>query len=252
MILTAIIFGAIAVLLLITGITMLFGRGGLLLSGWNTMDPQKKATYNQIAFLRFHGLLFIIMALTFAAGAVGMYFDLVLMSLVPLLAVIITIPASIYAFNSGRFRIGGIKPVNPPMTKTKKIALAVKIALVAISMIILGVFMLYSIIPPNVNILDNGIQITGSYGITIDFSDIDSISLIEQSIAEIGPGVRTNGFAAGNVLRGHFMLGRLFIMNSQMGPTIRIDRESGVPIFISFSDSSTTRQVYQEIRLAFP
>jgi len=46
---------------------------------------------------------------------------------------------------------------------------------------------------PDVSILDDCIQIKAMYGLSIYFSEIAEISLIEKSVSDIGFGTRTNG-----------------------------------------------------------
>ena len=252
MLVISVIFAVAAIAMLVFGLLLLQGKGGSMLSGWNTMNPQKKATFNQPAYLRFQGVLLLVLALSFAASSVGMYFNMSILSLAPLAGAVVVVLGSVYSHYSRRFRLGGVKIPEPPISKGKKIFIAVQAVFVTLILTGVVIMFIFGLSAPNVNISDDSIRITGLYGVTVELSDIEGITLLEQNIAEIRPGMRTNGFAAGNVLRGNFVLGRLFIMDSQTGPVIRIDRSSGAPIFIGFANSDTTRQVYQELKLALP
>jgi len=110
-----------------------------------------------------------------------------------------------------------------------------------------GILILWTSRPANVNIADNAVQITGAYGAIIYFSDIQSIVLLEESMREIGPGRRRNGTNVGDTLRGRFDAGLLFVRNAEEGPTIRIDRHGDSPVFISLDESGDTRGLYMDL-----
>ena len=92
-------------------------------------------------------------------------------------------------------------------------------------------------------------SISAMYGLSVDFSDISDITLLEQSMREIGEGVRTNGFNGG-AWRGHFTAGLLFVVPDS-SPTIRIERYTASTIFISFRDSVQTPMLYDRLTLYF-
>jgi hypothetical protein len=90
------------------------------------------------------------------------------------------------------------------------------------------------------------------YGLTIDFSDITDISLIEKSMRAIGVGTRTNGYGGfGETLKGHFKsigLGEtLLFVRSKSSPTIRIKRNGAKDVYISFRNGEDTERVYREM-----
>jgi len=93
---------------------------------------------------------------------------------------------------------------------------------------------------------DTNIQIRGMYGLRLRISDISDISLLDQSMREIGPGMRTNGYGGANAWKGHFTAGLLFV-RPDSSPTIRIERNRGSDIFISFRDSARTEMLYYEL-----
>ena len=87
------------------------------------------------------------------------------------------------------------------------------------------------------------------YGLEVDLANIRDITLLELSMREIGPGRRTNGYATGSTLRGHFTSGLLFV-RPDSSPTIRIERERGPNIYISLRGSEATRILYSELSAA--
>lgn len=107
---------------------------------------------------------------------------------------------------------------------------------------------------PLVNITDTQIQIKGMYGLSINFSDVENITLIEKSMSQIGIGSRTNGFGGfGNTLKGHFNsadLGKhLLFVNSKSSPTIWIERRDKEDVYINYQDSKKTESLFMEISL---
>ena len=118
--------------------------------------------------------------------------------------------------------------------------------------VIVGFLILYSAKEPVVNVTDQGIQIKSIYGISVNFTDLSDITLIEKSMKNIGVGNRTNGFGGmGDTLKGNFTsekLGKtLLFVHANSSPTIRIEREGSRDIYISFRDSEATRALYEEM-----
>jgi hypothetical protein len=80
----------------------------------------------------------------------------------------------------------------------------------------------------------------------------NNISLIEQSMKDIGAGKRVNGYGGiGPVMKGHFSskdLGKsLLFVDSKASPTIKIERSSGEDIYLNFSDEEKTLALYREL-----
>jgi len=135
------------------------------------------------------------------------------------------------------------------MGEKKKMGI-VGVIIAIVIVVAVGILILWTSRPANVVIADNEIQITGAYGVTIDFSEIQGITLLEESMREIGQGRRRNGADVGGALRGRFEAGLLFVRNAGEGPTIRIDRHGENPIFISMDESGETRGLYDELLAA--
>lgn len=141
-----------------------------------------------------------------------------------------------------------------------KMPKAVIIAITSISAIIfitVGALFFYGEKDPNVSILDDRIQIKAMYGFNIDFSEIVDISLIEKSMSDIGIGTRTNGYGgSGEVLKGNFesdTLGKaVLFVQSKSSPTIKIERTDKKDVYISFRNSSSTKQLYRELIISIP
>jgi len=88
----------------------------------------------------------------------------------------------------------------------------------------------------------------GMYGLVISFSDIKSADTM-QSLPAIRS--RTNGYASGKILKGHFKLQDqskvLLFIKKGIPPYICI-RSSGLPVYLNFDDPSKTREVFSSIK----
>ena len=140
-----------------------------------------------------------------------------------------------------------------PMAKGHKVLLY----FTGVILVASGVMVLAGMQDPSVNINDDRIVIGGMYGISISFSEMTSISLIEKSMREIYGGdssMRTNGFGGiGQANKGHFHSARFgahrLYVQARTAPTIHIERSNG-DVFISFRDGKKTEKLYREINAA--
>ncbi|MCL2004144.1 MAG: hypothetical protein FWG72_09115 [Oscillospiraceae bacterium] len=103
---------------------------------------------------------------------------------------------------------------------------------------------------PSVTVEDRQIRISGMYGQTIGFDEVKSITLIEKTMNELGPGRRINGVGGiGQTLRGCFNSDGLgtaaLFVKSRTAPTIWIECEGRPDVYISYGDSQKTREVYE-------
>ncbi len=142
------------------------------------------------------------------------------------------------------------------MNKTKKSAVEVIGSIVAI--IILGVvfgLVISGLTEPAVSVTESGIKINGIYGLSVDFSEITRVTLIEDGINDIaGELTRTNGFGdMGESLKGHFesdKIGKtLLFVRTSSSPTLQIERNGSKDIYINFSNSGKTVKLYEDILL---
>lgn len=132
-----------------------------------------------------------------------------------------------------------------PMSKSMKILLAIVGTISVVTVIGVGAMFAIGEREPVVTVHSDSIQISAMYGTSVNISNIADISLINQSMREIGAGSRTNGYNGGS-WRGHFTAGLLFVRPNS-SPTIRIERTAGSNIFISFRDFERTIALYDEL-----
>jgi len=258
-----IVTGAIAVPFIVMGIFLLNGKGAFLIAGYNTMGDDKRATYDEKALCRAVGILLLSMA------GFGMLFPLAMYLEVQWLFWVAFIPFmvlpfgfAIYANTGNRFRINfdpnapTTKAERKPMTRVKKAFLAIAIILSVQILIGTGIMFYRGERDPVVSVHGDVIRINASYGRDVNFSQISEITLIEESMREIGIGTRTNGYGGfGQALKGYFSSSehgrQILYVYSGSSPTIMITPTAGTVIFISYRDPAETTAIYHELSAAF-
>ena len=181
------------------------------------------------------------------SSAVGI--ALLLIALLPGIIVLIFVYRRIYnKYKNPSF----IKEYRPLNSKTSKLMVKLSIAGVLVVFIAVGALFYYGEKEPEVIIHNDSVQIKAMYGLMVDFSDIENISLIQNNMASIGADIRTNGFRGfGQALKGHFYSDRtghtLLFVQAKSFPTIRIERIDKKDIYISFRDSEETERLFREL-----
>jgi hypothetical protein len=111
---------------------------------------------------------------------------------------------------------------------------------------------------PVVTVADGTIAIDVKYGVSFPVSEVTEVTLLPQSMEEIGVGDRTNGYGGFDTTRlGHFHSDTLgdYLLYAKIdaSPTIRIDRAgSAEDVYLSFADSAKTEAVFAELSAVVP
>jgi len=234
-----------AVLLLVLGLFLKKGKGLMLLAGYNTMSKEERDLIDKRELSKAAGNLMFRAALTLALLGLTIYFKLSWGTII-LMVILIADPMILSVRMSAKM----------PKT-TSRGGIIVALVFTAVTFIFVGGLLFYGEKEPVVNISDNQIRIAGMYGLSVDFSDISSISLIEKSVADLGAGRRTNGYGGfSESLKGHFDspdLGKvLLFVRSGASPTLWIERESQEDIYLSYKDGEKTKSLYQELKGIVP
>ena len=136
--------------------------------------------------------------------------------------------------------------------KSSKIKIIAGIV-IGIAAIVFAVVMIFSgSKDAEVEVSASGIEIKGMVGVngvSLNYSDMISVTLIEKSMEEIGIGRRTGGSSSGGFLKGNFEDNLLFV-KADSSPTLHITRNGEKDIYISFSNSQETRELYNKIKTA--
>ena len=134
-----------------------------------------------------------------------------------------------------------------PIKKKRKISRSIYIQIFFV-VIIVVIPVLYFSAETKVTVENRNIQISGIYGQTIPFDNIEEVNLLD-TMPEIVR--RTNGYSFLSVKKGYFKTGggrtvKLFLHSSEP-PYLRVSDKSGESVFINYKDSGLTERVYGEI-----
>jgi hypothetical protein len=265
-----VVFALVIIPMLVMAAFLLNGKGAFLIVGYNTMPAKEQARLDEKALCRSVGWLLIAVSACTAFVPVGLASGMLWVTYVGIALIFaITVGYLVYANTGNRFHkreaVGVPNAENVPTADTVSTVDAkdssptgtskgIQIAVVVISVIVfaaIGIMLFFGAKEPVVNVLDNSVQIEAAYGLTVDFSAITSVSLVEESMDDLGVDVRTNGYELRGDLKGHFRsdsLGDILLfVQADSAPTIRITREDGEDIYLSFPDSEKTETLYQTL-----
>jgi len=263
---TWIFIGAISIPIVILAIFLLSGRGASLISGYNMISADKRATYDEKALCRSVGTLLLVIVAILLLFPLAIYLQATwLLFLATILSIVIPIGYAIYANTGNRFRNPAAPNATPgaanifvgfkSLSRGKKLAVFIAIILSVQLCIGIGLMFYRGEMNPVVRFHSDRIQISAMYGLDVDFTNIADVSLINSSMSQLGTGSRTDGYG-GRALKGHFSSSesgsRLLFVDPSSSPTIRIERVRGADIYISYSDSAKTIATYNELISAIP
>jgi hypothetical protein len=127
----------------------------------------------------------------------------------------------------------------------------VRVAIVSATFAGLGVVFYVHLQPPALAVTADVFSArSGFYGVEIPLADVTRVTL-EDQLPPIER--RTNGFAAGDALRGYFRLAGLgrsqLFVNRSRPPFIVIVTGDG-PVIVNYADPARTRQLYDQLTAA--
>ena len=252
-----IITAVIAIPFLILAIALLNGKGAFLIAGFNTMSDEKRATYDEKALCSAVGWLLIALLVLMFLFPIAIWLQQMwLFWLSFTLIMVLTFGFAIYANTGNRFRKSALPEETSEIRerksepKGKKLAIIIIIAMSVLILIGVGIMIFLGERDPVVTIHNDSIKISALYGLTINYSDIEYITLLGKNMRGIGVGTRINGYStSGQALKGNFSSAEhgqhLLFVYSSSSPTIQIVRANGVDVFISYRDSEKTREIYR-------
>jgi len=247
---------AICASMLLMSLFLLSGRGAFLISGYNMMSKEERANYNEKKLCRDVGKLVLSITLSMAVMFIGINFEIYWLITTGTILIAALSFGAVFFFNSSkRYLKEGADVKNVRFLRRGRFT-KFHVVILVLTFIGVGTLMLLGFNEPNVTVSESNVRISGIYGLTVDFVEISSVTLIEQSMREIGAGSRTNGFSGvGDVLKGNFRSHThgetLLFIRATSSPTIHIERPDARDIFISFADSDETLSLYYELIRAF-
>ncbi|WP_214756228.1 MULTISPECIES: DUF3784 domain-containing protein [unclassified Exiguobacterium] len=218
-----------------------------LISGYNTMKREDKARVNIKAVARLIGFMCYGMAVIFlliaAIHGLGFGLDIPVEPFFGLMLILIVVTlwrAQKYDGNiydeDGNIRPGGKKKLIP-----------VVVVLGLLVTIVPGLWLWFSQ-PTEVTLTDSALVIEGSYGETVPYDEIETVTLTYRPSLDR----RTNGAAVGSRLIGHFRTTDgedvLVYLDQDIEAAVRIDW-SGKPIYVNVESNEATEELYGEVRL---
>jgi hypothetical protein len=122
------------------------------------------------------------------------------------------------------------------------------IAMVAATIILPIMLVVYGSRETQLTFSDTGVNLSGIYGLSVAYTDILYADTM-QSLPAIKS--RTNGYASGRVLKGHFKLQDqskvLLFIKKGIPPYIRLKTQK-TTLYINFDSPLTTRQVFKTVK----
>ena len=239
-------------------IFLLKGRGASLLAGYNTMSYDERARYDEKAMCRFAGRLLIGICFGMLLFPIGIHFEAMWMTLLGIAVIVLgSVGAVVYMNTGNRFKRkdgGEVKLINLKTTsKHNRPVMIISTVFSVIVLVVVGIMLIYGGRDTEVYVTDN-VVINAMYGLSIEFSDITDVALIDKSMNEIGAGRRTNGASVGGALKGHFKSetngDMLLFVEAGSSPTIRIERNDEKTVYISFKIGADTEQLYNSLIIA--
>jgi hypothetical protein len=237
------------VVLVILPSLILFGLGYLirfrkaygLISGYNTMSPEKKQNVDVARLGKLVGNFCFAMGVVLLAGLLLLVFDFtaagfgVLALLVPLI-VYLLVTAQKYDSNNrqadGRAKTGA------------KIMVGVVVAIILLVASLTGYLLYRGSQPPDIRIDSGNLAISGLYGQRIARTDIEDIQLLD-TLPHIE--MRTNGSAVGDQLVGHFRLtnvgAAVLYVNRSKPPFIYL-QTANQKIYFNLATPDLTREFF--------
>lgn len=227
---------------------------------WSGSTVRPEEIVDIPSYNRANGLMWAIYTVCMLVTGVLSLFSImtgaILLGIVCVPGMVVLIVAYNRIYNKYRSTSGTYKTNGSALKAPKAVIIAI-ISISAIILIAVGVLLFYGEKDPDACILDDRLQIKAMYGISIDFSEIADVSLIEKSMNDIGIGTRTNGYGGfGGALKGNFKsdtLGEaLLFVQTKSSPTIKIERSEKKDVYISFVNNESTEMLYRELIAAIP
>ncbi len=239
-------------LLLIAPLAVFFGLGYLirfrkaywLISGYNTMSAEKKQKVDTEKLGILMGNMCFAIGLILSLGILLLYFQQPGIAFVVLFFIV---PVIIYTIIAAQKYDGNTRDQSGQMKTSAKIIVGAIILFILATVGFAGVLVYQGFQPTKIAIDQQALTISGSYGRSIPFDEIQKIEWVEV-LPKIQ--LRTNGSAIGDNLRGNFRLENigqalLFINRSQ--PAFIYIETKSKKIFLNLETPELTQQLFSSL-----
>lgn len=212
-----------------------------LIAGYNTSNAEDRKVMSEKGIGEFMGNGLFVLAAVLALGNLGKYLGYPVAQTVSWILFIVVI--GFIVIKAQRF--APARKDGKSGTNKTTIALVIGINVLVFGLV--AALIIGGNRESAVTIEGHQVKIGGIYSTRIDLREVTDIRM-EESIPDIKS--RTNGYAFGNTLKGHFLLqdlgkGRLYL-HSRRGPFIYIMRDRDY-IIVNFDNPDKTRKLYDEL-----
>ncbi|HEX2938915.1 MAG TPA: DUF3784 domain-containing protein [Ruminiclostridium sp.] len=245
----------------VMSIILLSGRGGFLISGYNTAGEEERARYDEKKLCRAAGTMLLI--ITIATAALFLCLALRIFELYGIIIYIIIVFASvavgIYYTNTKCYKtynnsdvVIGIKEVksSQQLKKEKKkrtVFLIIVFALIFAVTAGVIVLILNSAKPTVFQIKDGNLNISTEFGETVSLSDIENVQIKDSLPGNLN---KINGSNLGNLLKGTFESGTDELnvyVDASKPPFLYVYTKNGL-IIINGQTKTETQSLYNELQ----
>jgi len=242
----------LAATLVIMAVILMRGHAMFLIAGYNMLGDKERDMMDQKKLGKFMGKLLLVLAVCMLVMGLGIRLDMPILTMIATVAVVVaSMGAVVYGYTGKRFLKDGIEADEYRARwniQDSKFGMKSAAIVFTVTFVIVGALLYFGEREPVITVNSNSIHIDGIYGTTIYLVEVMDIELINETMADIGTGIRRGGYGGlTGTLKGNFTAGLLFV-DSRQAPTIRIERWNDADVFISFSDPQATQVLYYQLR----
>ncbi len=231
----------IALLCLLLGIAIKHWKWYWVISGYNTMSKEKKAQVDTEGLGRFIGNGLYVLSVILLVGAWLSANGFHTAFLILMIATGIMFPA--FMIKAQKF-----DPSAWNNDGSMKMSVKIIIGILILTFAFVGALIGYGMLPPNVEVHQDRVTVSGMYGTSIAGENISGLELVETI-----PAIRrkTGGMDAGPVRKGWFQLENgetaLLFINLDSPPYIQFRDEHRL-VLINYRDPERTEDLCNEMR----
>lgn len=202
----------VAALMIFLGYAIQHLKWHFLISGYNTLSEQEKAAVDIEGMSKMMARFLYVIAALVALLGLATYLESEALSIAAIIAIVL---ASIYpAIRSNKYMNGAKGKMST------KVGMGITIG----TLLFVCVVMYFSMQPTDVAANEDGFEISGIYGDSIAWENMEQLKLVEELPAI---SMRTNGSAIGSKLKGHFKF--------ENGDKAKLFVDKSKPPFITFT-----------------
>lgn len=234
----------IAVTLFLMGLMVHRFKWYFLISGYNTMNKEKKANVDVESLGKLMGMYGYLNGLVFFI--VGILYGLNV-KIGGVLAFGFFIISTGYLLVKAQKYDHNLFDENGKLKKSAKRELIIPLVIVSVVLAGVGILMVFSLQPTKLTYQEEGFEIHGMYGETYAWEDIEEVELIE-SLPKIE--MRTNGSGVGSHLKGYFRTteyGKVKLFVNAKNPPFVYFTIDGNKVIFNLEDPVKTEEAYQGI-----